>query len=206
MIWAIRTDTSSRHEADCGGLHRFMDWPGPILTDSGDTRSIAWRAAGGSRTGCRFRSHIDGAFGIISGRPCHKNLSLTWRCVSIISFGCSRSRCAAVPEGCPGERTRETPANGPGLFGIVQGGTERRFAQCAKSRWLLDFPATRWVVSASAKRHSNGRCAALGAYCPWIGALPDDKVGRPRIFTRRRRRGIGMFVACLPTRIGTPSP
>src|SRR5690242_21121826 len=48
--------------AELGGLHRFMDWPGPILTDSGGFQIMSLGAIRKlDADGVTFRSHIDGA-------------------------------------------------------------------------------------------------------------------------------------------------
>ena len=52
--------TGDRLVHDLGGLHRFMTWDGPILTDSGGFRYSHWRAAPDQGGGCVFRLAIDG--------------------------------------------------------------------------------------------------------------------------------------------------
>src|SRR5947209_10579270 len=136
--------------AELGGLHRFMHWPGPILTDSGGyqvfslapTRKI-------TDHGALFRSHIDGAL-----------LELTpERAVAIQEdLGSDIAMCldecppadaspdvlrAAVrrtllwAERCRSAHRRADQA----LFAIVQGGTDLGLrASCSRGLASLDFP------------------------------------------------------------------
>src|SRR5205085_1790755 len=136
--------------AELGGLHRFMNWNGPILTDSGGfqiyslapTRQITDHAA-------TFRSHIDGTL-----------LELTpERAVAIQeNLGADVAMCLdeCAPFGSTQEQMREAVRRtvhwaercreahcraDQALFGIVQGGTDLKLReQCAAALVALDFP------------------------------------------------------------------
>src|SRR5262245_2338480 len=136
--------------AELGGLHRFMAWGGPILTDSGGFQvfSLA-QIRKVTDSGVAFRSHIDGAL-----------LDLTpERAVGIQeNLG---SDIAMVLDECPpsdagepvlreairrtilwAERSRTAHARrGQALFAIVQGGTSLELRrECAQALVRLDFP------------------------------------------------------------------
>jgi len=200
--------------AEMGGLHRFMRWDGPILTDSGGfqvyslapTRKITDHAA-------VFRSHIDGAL-----------LELTpERAVAIQeNLGADVAMCldecppfAASPEvlreavrrtlhwaeRCRAAHRRPDQA----LFAIVQGGPDLDLrAHCASSLAAMDFPGYA-LGGFSVGETPERMVAVLG---PAAALLPADKprylmgVGRPQDVLAAVMRGVDMFDCVLPTRNG----
>jgi queuine tRNA-ribosyltransferase len=200
--------------AELGGLHCFMAWDGPILTDSGGfqiyslalTRQIDDRAA-------VFRSHIDGAL-----------LELTpERAVAIQeNLGSDIAMCL---DECPpfgtapdylGEAVRRTihwaercraahRRDDQALFGIVQGGTDVELRRrCAETLVALDFPG--YALGG----FSVGETAAqmVSALGPTAALLPPDRprylmgVGQPHDLLDAVAAGIDMFDCVLPTRNG----
>jgi queuine tRNA-ribosyltransferase len=200
--------------AELGGLHRFMAWAGPILTDSGGfqvyslapTRKIDDHAA-------VFRSHIDGAL-----------LELTpERAVAIQeNLGADIAMCL---DECPpfgtasdylaeavrrtihwAERCRDCHRRADqALFGIVQGGTDVELRRrCAEALVALDFPG--YALGG----FSVGETAAqmVSALGPTAAVLPTDRprylmgVGQPRDLLDAIAAGIDMFDCVLPTRNG----
>lgn len=200
--------------AEMGGLHRFMRWDGPILTDSGGfqiyslapTRRI-------DDQGASFRSHIDGSL-----------LELTpERAVAIQeNLGADVAMCLdeCPPGDTPGdylcvavrrtilwaERCREAHRRpDQALFGIVQGGTDLALRQeCAEALRALDFPGYA-LGGFSVGETPEQMAVALG---PCAAMLPADKprylmgVGRPQDILAAVRSGIDMFDCVLPTRNG----
>jgi queuine tRNA-ribosyltransferase len=205
--------------AAMGGLHKFMGWPKPILTDSGGFQvySLAAQLKIDDRAAV-FRSHIDGAL-----------LELTpERAVQIQeNLGADIAMCldecppfATHPEAyalrlasqavrrtihwaerCRTAHTRPDQA----LFGIVQGGTDldlRR--ECARALVDLDFPG--YALGG----FSVGETAAqmVAALAPTAELLPANKprylmgVGRPEDILAAIAAGIDMFDCVLPTRNG----
>jgi queuine tRNA-ribosyltransferase len=200
--------------AELGGLHRFMAWDRPILTDSGGfqvyslalSRKIDDYAA-------VFQSHIDGA-----------RLELTpERAVKIQeNLGSDIAMCLdeCPPFGTSLDRIREAvrrtihwaarckaahKRDDQALFGIVQGGTDidlRR--QCADELDALDFPGYALggfsVGEAATQMHE--------ALPPCAAALPVEKprylmgVGQPSDILLAVACGIDMFDCVLPTRNG----
>src|ERR1043166_5531689 len=136
--------------AEMGGLHRFMSWNGPILTDSGGFQLYSLAASRQiTDQGAVFRSHIDGSL-----------LELTpERAVAIQeNLGSDLAMCL---DECPrvgtapeylrvavrrtvlwAERCREAHRRpDQALFAIVQGGTDLALrAECARALTALDFP------------------------------------------------------------------
>ena len=200
--------------AQVGGLHRFVAWNRPILTDSGGfqiyslalTRKIDDRAA-------VFQSHIDGA-----------KLELTpERAVAIQeNLGADIAMCLdeCPPYGTPPDYLREAVRRtihwaerckaahrraDQALFGIVQGGTDVELRRhCAAALSALDFPG--YALGG----FSVGESATLmvAALAPSAVALPVEKprylmgVGQPRDILDAVACGIDMFDCVLPTRNG----
>lgn len=200
--------------AELGGLHHFMGWDRPILTDSGGyqiyslalSRSIDDRAA-------VFRSHIDGAL-----------LELTpERAVAIQeNLGSDIAMCLdeCPPFGTPpeylreavrrtihwAERCRARHRRGDQLlFGIVQGGTDLELRRmCAAALIALDFPG--YALGGFSVGETAEQMAAL---LPASAALlPTDRprylmgVGRPQDIVMAVASGVDMFDCVLPTRNG----
>jgi queuine tRNA-ribosyltransferase len=200
--------------AELGGLHRFMAWDGPILTDSGGfqvyslapTRQITDHAA-------VFRSHLDGA-----------ELELTpERAVAIQeNLGADIAMCldecppADTPpdylrvavrrtllwaERCRAAHRRPDQA----LFAIVQGGTDLELrGDCARGLTALDFPGYA-LGGFSVGETPAQMVAALG---PTAALLPERKprylmgVGRPQDVLAGIACGVDLFDCVLPTRNG----
>jgi queuine tRNA-ribosyltransferase len=200
--------------AGLGGLHRFMAWDGPLLTDSGGfqiyslaaSRKIDDRAA-------VFRSHVDGSLLELSperSMAIQENLGadIAMCLDECPPFGtdCDYLREAVRrtihwAERCRASHQRRDQA----LFAIVQGGTEldlRR--QCAAALAGLDFPG--YALGG----FSVGETAAqmLTALPPTADLLPPDRprylmgVGRPQDILQAVDCGLDLFDCVLPTRNG----
>jgi queuine tRNA-ribosyltransferase len=196
---------------DLGGLHRFMAWDGPILTDSGGFQVFSLE---GLRTidesGVRFRSHLDGA-------PCEltPESSMAIQAALGSDVVMAFDECPALP--APREaveaavartsrwarRSRDAYA-GPGVpFGIVQGGThddlrERSAAQIT----AIDFAGYAvGGVSVGEPPEAIARVARFTAE-----RLPASKprylmgVGRPEDLVAGVASGIDLFDCVMPTR------
>jgi queuine tRNA-ribosyltransferase len=200
--------------AELGGLHRFMDWDGPILTDSGgyqvyslaQSRRIDDNAA-------VFRSHIDGALLELSPEKAvaiQENLGSD---IAMCLDECPPSadapealrtatrRTIRWAERCRAAHRRTDQA----LFAIVQGGTDLALrAECAAALVALSFPGYA-LGGFSVGETPAQMVAALG---PTTALLPHDRprylmgVGRPQDILAGVACGIDMFDCVLPTRNG----
>jgi queuine tRNA-ribosyltransferase len=202
--------------AQLGGLHRFMAWNGPILTDSGgyqifslaQSRQIDDRAA-------VFRSHIDGSLLELTPEKAvaiQENLGSDIamcldECPPLGGKEPRRSPVEAVrrtihwAERCKVARRRADQA----LFAIVQGGLDIELrAKCAESLVQMDFPGYA-LGGFSVGETSEQMAAALG---PTAALLPVNKprylmgVGTPTDILNGIAAGIDMFDCVMPTRNG----
>ncbi len=200
--------------AELGGLHRFMAWDGPILTDSGGyqvyslapSRKITDHSA-------VFRSHIDGSlFELTPERAVQiqENLgSDIAMCLDECPPGGTAREYVAVAvertlrwaERCRAAHRRPDQA----LFAIVQGGTDLDLrTRCAEGLKALDFPGYA-LGGFSVGETAEQMTAALG---PAATLLPEGKprylmgVGRPEDVLAGVAAGIDLFDCVLPTRNG----
>lgn len=197
-----------------GGLHRFMGWEGPILTDSGGFQvfSMADRAKL-TESGVAFRSHLDGSL-----------LDLTpERAIQIqqdlgADIAMCFDHCPALPaekgviadavgrtirwaRRCKDSHSRPRQA----LFGIVQGGSHADLrAECAEALVAMDFDGYAVGGVSVGESREQVRLALEVS----VGVLPEGKarylmgVGRPQDILEAVAAGIDMFDCVLPTRNG----
>ena len=202
-----------------GGLHRFIGWDGPILTDSGGFQvfSLSERRKV-SEEGVAFASPVDGAQVFLSPEE-----SMRIQTVLDSDVVMAFDECPPVLEnGAPAThaRVRESMElsmrwaarsrrafddlkNRNALFGIVQGGVHADLrAQSARELTGIGFDG--YAVGGLAVGESEAeRNATLDATVP---LLPPDRprylmgVGRPQDIVEAVRRGIDMFDCVMPTR------
>jgi queuine tRNA-ribosyltransferase len=200
--------------AALGGLHRFMGWPRPILTDSGGYQvfSLAANLKIDDRAAV-FRSHIDGSLLELSPeRAVHIQENLGSDIAMCLDEcpgfdagnaqrGAAVRRTIAWAERCKTAHTRADQA----LFGIVQGGTDIELrVQCAEALTAIGFDGYA-LGGFSVGETPQQMVAALE---PAAAALPAGRprylmgVGRPADILHAVARGIDMFDCVLPTRNG----
>jgi len=201
--------------ARLGGLHRFMSWERPILTDSGgfqvmslaDLRKL-------TEDGVTFRSHVDGSTHHLSPERSMEIQRLLGSDI-VMAF----DECPALPAAEAAvarsmrlsmrwaARSREAFSDRPGhmLFGIVQGGVTRELREeSAAALTAIGFDG--YALGGLAV--GEGQAAMLGVldYAPQC--LPEDRprylmgVGKPDDIVGAVLRGIDMFDCVLPTRSG----
>jgi len=199
---------------DLGGLHSFMQWPGPILTDSGGFQlfSLAERTKV-TEQGAVFQSHIDGArleltperaiaiqeaLGSDVAMVLDHVLPLPAEDAAIEDAMLRSVRWAAR---CRDAATRSDQAQ----FGIVQGGlNERLRIKCAEELAKLDFPG--YAVGGLSVGEEPADMYRVLDYT--VPALPTHKprylmgVGRPEDLLEAVARGIDLFDCVMPTRNG----
>ncbi|MGF1610711.1 MAG: tRNA guanosine(34) transglycosylase Tgt [Kiloniellales bacterium] len=201
--------------ARLGGLHRFMNWPGPILTDSGgfQVMSLAELRQIDER-GVTFKSHIDGARHELTPERAVEIQQLLDADVTMVLDECTSFPCAEGPaeesmrlsmrwaERC---KTAFVPRPGYGLFGIVQGSVYDglRLASCA-ALTVIGFDG--YAVGGLAI--GEGQATTFRVLEVTVPALPEDRprylmgVGKPADLVGAVQRGIDMFDCVLPTRSG----
>ncbi len=197
-----------------GGLHRFMDWNGPILTDSGGFQvfSLA-QLMELDDTGVCFRSHIDGSrFELTPERAIEIQNQLGADCIMCLDHcpphgvGSAElreavDRTTAWAVRCRRKHDRADQA----LFGIVQGGTDAAMRRrSAEALVALDFPGYA-VGGLSVGESPEQMYATLDVTVP---LLPADRprylmgVGRPIDVIEAVLRGVDLFDCVMPTRNG----
>ncbi|BDW85131.1 tRNA guanosine(34) transglycosylase Tgt [Roseicyclus marinus] len=201
--------------ASLGGLHRFMNWDKPILTDSGgfqvmslaDLRKL-------TEEGVTFRSHVDGSKHMLSPERSMEIQKLLGSDI-VMCF----DECPALPADRDriaesmrlsmrwAERSKEAFGDRPGhaLFGIQQGGLERDFREeSAEALKAIGFDG--YAVGGLAVGEGQEAMFACLDYAP--GMLPQDKprylmgVGKPDDIVGAVKRGIDMMDCVLPSRSG----
>jgi len=200
--------------AEMGGLHRFMNWDGPILTDSGGFQvfSLAQLMKLDDQQAV-FRSHIDGSlFELSPEKAIRIQEQLGADCIMCLD------ECPAADVGeekmkeavdrttrwaarCRDAHQRPDQA----LFGIVQGGTSRQLRERSVEGLLpLDFPGYA-VGGLSVGEDPIEMYRTLDFTVPM---LPEDRprylmgVGRPIDLIEGVLRGIDLFDCVMPTRNG----
>jgi queuine tRNA-ribosyltransferase len=200
--------------AELGGLHRFMGWDGPILTDSGGFQvySLALNRKITDQSAV-FRSHIDGSLLELSPE----------QAVTIQeNLGSDIAMCLdeCAPAGTPAEYLREAVRrtvlwaercrarrrrSDQALFAIVQGGTDLELRQhCARALVAMDFPG--YALGGFSVGETPAQMLAALPSCTAL--LPADRprylmgVGRPQDILAAVASGVDMFDCVLPTRNG----
>jgi queuine tRNA-ribosyltransferase len=199
---------------ELGGLHRFMGWPGAILTDSGGFQ--VWSLAK-LRTiteeGVEFRAPLDGATRFLS-----PELAIEIQRALGSDIAMAFDECLAYPATREeterslartlrwGERCRRAHAREAGnqaLFGIVQGGTDDELRlRAAEATVALGFDG--YAIGGLAVGEPKPRMYELTALV--ARALPADRprylmgVGKPEDLVESVARGIDLFDCVLPTR------
>jgi queuine tRNA-ribosyltransferase len=200
--------------AKLGGLHRFMDWNRPILTDSGGFQifSLADRAKV-TEDGVTFKSHLDGA--VIHLRP-EDSIAIQQALGSDIAMVLDHLVALPSPyevalEACQksirwAKRCKEVASRtDQALFAIVQGGLDANLrVACADQLIEIGFDGYA-VGGLSVGEPPPEMYRILECTCP---VLPVDKprylmgVGRPIDLLEGIARGIDMFDCVMPTRNG----
>jgi len=198
--------------AEQGGLHRFMGWAGPILTDSGGYQVFSLRAIRKlDEEGVTFKSHIDGSLHRLTPESAVEIQAKLGADIIMAFDECpSPTDKNAIEQAV--RRTTEWAARcldahhrtDQALFGIVQGGVYRELReQSARSLVELGFPgyAVGGLSVGEGKRE-------MFAVLDWMNdMLPAEKprylmgVGTPADLVEGVARGIDIFDCVLPTRL-----
>jgi queuine tRNA-ribosyltransferase len=201
--------------AALGGLHRFMNWPGPILTDSGGFQVMSLKELRKlDADGVTFRSPLDGSEhrltperSIEIQKLLDADITMSFdECTSwpIEEDAAAFSMRLSMKWAERGKRAfSERP--GYGLFGIVQGSTFPALrAESAKALTAIGFDG--YAVGGLAV--GEGQAAMFATLDVSLPLLPAERprylmgVGRPADIVGAVKRGIDMFDCVLPTRGG----
>ena len=207
---------SAERIAALGGLHAFMRWPYPILTDSGGFQVMSLAPLRKiTEEGVTFRSHIDGAMveltperamevQILLGSDIAMQLD---ECVKLPAERRDIERAVTLSlrwaERC--KRAFEGAAAGRALFGIVQGGDDQKLrAESARALTAIGFDG--YAIGGLAVGETQE--VMLKIVAETAPALPAQRprylmgVGTPADLLEAVARGIDMFDCVLPTRNG----
>ena len=203
--------------AALGGLHKFMNWPRPILTDSGgfQVMSLSELRTIDETKGVTFRSHIDGTMVDLSPERAIEIQTLLGadivmqldECIELPNSKAELDRAMrlslAWAERC--KRAFESAPPGRALFGIVQGGDDSVLrAQSAGALANVGFDG--YAIGGLAV--GEPQHVMLRVVEDTVPLLPADRphylmgVGTPRDLLEAVGRGIDMFDCVLPTRNG----
>jgi queuine tRNA-ribosyltransferase len=203
--------------AALGGLHRFMNWPLPILTDSGGFQVMSLSELRKlTDKGVTFRSHLDGAMVDLSPERAVEIQTLLGADISM-----QLDECLKLPASSDeiaramrlslrwAERSKLAfegrAKQGYALFGIVQGGDDLTLrAESVRALTEIDFQG--YAIGGLAVGEPQE--VMLKIVAETAPALPADRprylmgVGTPHDLIEAVRRGIDMFDCVLPTRNG----
>jgi queuine tRNA-ribosyltransferase len=200
--------------AALGGLHAFMGWDGPILTDSGGFQIFSLAARNRvSDHGVRFRSHIDGRLLELTPERATAIQEALGADVAMCLDHCPAlpasesvlcdavERTIAWARRCKAAHSRTDQA----LFGIVQGGAHAGLrARCTEGLVALDFDG--YAIGGVSVGEGPGEIRQALAVSTHL--LPEDRprylmgVGRPQDLLDAVATGVDLFDCVLPTRNG----
>ena len=201
--------------AELGGLHKFMNWSGPILTDSGGFQVMSLsKIRQIDEDGVEFRAHTDGARHRLTPADSIDIQRQLGSDITMVLDECTPFPVAEEEAASSMRRSmrwaalcRERFDERPGhaLFGIVQGGVypELRSESAAS---LRDIGFDGYAIGGLAV--GEGQEQMLTVLDGLKGALPEDHprylmgVGTPADLVKSVLRGIDMFDCVLPTRSG----
>jgi len=201
--------------AGLGGLHRMMDWPGPILTDSGGFQVMSLsKLRKMDKDGVTFQSHIDGSRHRLTPErsidiqhkldatitmvldectPFPATVDQAWESMELSRSWAARSKIAFIPR------------DGYGLFGIVQGSVYPDLRK-ASADALLEIGFEGYAIGGLAVGEGQEMMyQVLDVAAP---LLPADRprylmgVGTPDDLLGAVSRGVDMFDCVIPTRAG----
>ena len=198
-----------------GGLHKFIGWQGPILTDSGGFQVMSLsKIRKLTERGVTFQSHLDGRKYEVTPE---RSMEIQRLLGSDIQM--QFDECLAFPHSEKeaeramqlslrwASRSRHAHGNQPGraCFGIVQGGVTRRLRE-ESAAGLKDIGFHGYAVGGLAV--GEGQELMLSTLDFTTPVMPDDKprylmgVGTPDDIIESVARGIDMFDCVMPTRSG----
>lgn len=198
-----------------GGLHKFMGWDGPILTDSGGFQVMSLsKIRKITDEGVEFASHIDGTkymltpeFSMEIQRKLGSDITMIFD--ECVQFPATHAQAKEAMERSLlwAQRSKDAflKRDGYGLFGIVQGSTFKDLREISSEK-LIEIGFDGYAVGGLAVGEGQEEMFAVLDYTPDL--LPQDKprylmgVGKPSDIVGAVLRGIDMFDCVIPTRSG----
>lgn len=201
-----------------GGLHKFMNWNKPILTDSGGFQVMSLSGLRKlTEEGVAFSSHVDGKKFFLSPE---ESVKIQHKLDSNITM--CMDECVKLP--APYDKVKKsmemsmrwakrskdafTDRDGYGIFGIQQGGDYQDLRQISADK-LKEIGFDGYAIGGLAVGEGQEKMFEVLDYAP--GMLPEDKprylmgVGRPDDIVGAVLRGVDMFDCVMPTRSGRTS-
>lgn len=196
-----------------GGLHRFINWPAPILTDSGGFQVFSLATIRKIQAhGVEFRSHLDGSLLFLGPKEAMAIQRMLGSDIAMIFDDCPPHTSTPRELRSAVERTlrwaaecRKQPrAAGQLVFGIVQGGTNAALREeCARQLVALDFDGYA-IGGVSVGEPEPEMLRAIEMTEPFLPtARPRYAMGlgTPAQLVELVARGVDMFDCVLPTRV-----
>lgn len=196
-----------------GGLHQFINWHKPILTDSGGFQVFSLARIRKVKThGVEFRSHLDGSPLFLGPKEAMEIQRTLGSDIAMVFDECPPHDAPAKEQRLAVERTirwakecREQPrADGQLIFGICQGGSNPELReQCAKVIVALDFDGYAiGGVSVGEPEPEMMKAVELAEpHLPAHKARYAMGLGTPAQMVELVARGVDMFDCVLPTRV-----
>lgn len=198
-----------------GGLHKFMDWPKPILTDSGGFQVFSLSQIRKiQKDGVEFQSHLDGSKHILTPKKVLEIEKIIGSDIAMILDVCPPSKAAYEDVAAAVETTtswaklaakeiKKKKGKKQLFFGIVQGGVfkDLRLKSLAEIA-PLGFDGL--AIGGLAVGETNEEMYQVLDYLP--PAMPENKprylmgVGTPENIVEAVKRGVDMFDCVIPTR------
>jgi queuine tRNA-ribosyltransferase len=196
-----------------GGLHKFINWTGPILTDSGGFQVFSLATIREVREhGVEFRSHLDGSLLFLGPKEAMAIQRTLGSDLAMVFDECPAHTSSPIEYRAAVDRTirwaaecREQPrAEGQMVFGIVQGGSDASIREeCAKALVALKFDGYA-IGGVSVGEPEPEMMQAVEMTEPFLPANQPRYamgLGTPAQMVELVARGVDMFDCVLPTRI-----
>jgi len=203
-----------------GGLHKFMNWNRPILTDSGGYQVFSLAKLRKIKPeGVRFQSHLDGSYHDFSPESVVRTQRILGSDIMMVLDECTPYPCTLQQAVDSNELTlqwaerslkaflQSEPLYGheQTIFGIVQGSTYEEVRRRSANELVeMDFPG--YAIGGLSVGEPKQIMYDMTAFCTEI--LPENKprylmgVGKPEDVLEGIERGVDMFDCVMPTRNG----
>jgi queuine tRNA-ribosyltransferase len=196
-----------------GDLHKFINWPGPMLTDSGGFQVFSLAKIRKIKAhGVEFRSHLDGSLLFLGPKEAMHIQKVLASDIAMVFDECPPHDAPAREMRGAVERTirwaaecREQPrAAGQFVFGIVQGGSNAALREeCAKKLVAMEFDgyAIGGVSVGEPEPEMMKAVEITEPFLPTHKARYAMGLGTPAQMVELIARGVDMFDCVLPTRV-----